>query len=395
MQNSLLLGFYFVTTFGSSLSSIAAFLSVENYFHSLLLLGITLSARSFASAVFSSSAAKIILKLGLRNCFLYSQVFGCISLIILSLGFVYKNVGLMLLGIILTGLPATFVAILLTSYLRLSHKVDSHYRKASAKREIVLSCALLASSLLAPLFLWWFTLHAVFMIDGLSYMIGFLLILKLDSFVYNGNQACKNENINKTKTFPRLSSDTLDFFLKSSCALMLAGLLPLAASSSQLEISSKLPMVIREWLWLVEDITAMASSLVYMLLIRYQSSRLFVPLIMMNGVYLLLPLVFTQSKILSISVILINSFLIDFSFKKFRDDYVISAENNITLIQKYSAITQMQRNFILFLSPILLSGLFNFISFRMSMLLLCLVQFLICNISKFIVINRKYVRDSI
>ena len=86
LQNRLIL-FFFVTSLGSALSSIATFLSIEHYFESLILLGIALSVRTLASAVFSAFSNDIIHRLGLAQSLLASQIFGCLSLAVLFLGF--------------------------------------------------------------------------------------------------------------------------------------------------------------------------------------------------------------------------------------------------------------------------------------------------------------------
>ena len=370
LQNRLIL-FFFVTSLGSALSSVAAFLSIENFFNSLIFLGIALSVRTLASALFSYISNNVIQKLGLHLSLLISQLFGCLALVVLFFGFYFNIFALTILGIILTGLPATFVAILLSIILRVSSENSDTFRKYSGRRELVFGIAMLLASLLAPLLLYKFSLNLVLLMDGFSYVCGFFLLTNLkltEQLAPNEN----NESIPLRKLFFS-SKSVSSFLLKTSASLLLAGLLPLLASSSSIEFTANMPVLMRQWLWAIEDVTAISASLIYLIFTVLRRQKWFESLVMLSGIWLLIPLLFSGNTSIVIAAIVI-CLLTDFSGQKFRDDLVISAGDDAHLIKAYSAIAQLQRNFIFFLSPLLLTFLLTYANTTACVAILFLIQ---------------------
>ena len=369
LQNRLIL-FFFVTSLGSALSSIASFLSIENYFRSLFFLGLALSVRTFASATFSYISNSIIHKFGLRKCLLLSQIFGCLALLVLYAGFHFNNFSLTLLGIMLTGLPSTFASILLTILLRVSSQDSANFRKYSGKRELVFGVAMLAASIMTPILLYKFSINTVLLIDVVSYIFGILLIINL-SF----NEQAQLDS-SETAGLGRLiftSQPISTFMLKTSAALILAGLLPLLAASGSISFTADMPILLRQWLWSIEDITAISASLMYLIFTILRAQTWFEELLMLSGIWLIVPLLYLSNVSVVISAIII-CLLTDFSGQKFRDDLIISAGDNQKLIKAYSAISQFQRNFIFFLSPIILTILFTFTNIITTVIALICIQ---------------------
>lgn len=362
LQNRLIL-FFFVTSFGSALSSIATFLSIEHYFQSLILLGIALSVRTLASAVFSAFSNDIIQRLGLVWSLLVSQIFGCLALAILFLGFHIDSFMITIFGIVLTGLPSTFVAILITIVLRISSDNSELFRKYSGRRELVFGIAMLLSSILAPVLLWKFNLNFILLIDSVSYITGFILLL---NFKLN-KQSPEVEDKKPQRLVPLLlaSTNAQEYMLKTSASLLLAGLLPLLASSAKIQFTMDMPILLRQWLWSIEDITAISASMIYLFLSIIRKHKLFDAVVMLSGAWLLIPILFTHHYSIIISAVII-CLLTDLSGQKFRDDLIVSAGKNSGLIKSYSALSLFQRNFIFFISPILLSVLLTFATVPIS-----------------------------
>ena len=373
LQNRLIL-FFFVTSLGTALSSIASFLSVEKYFQSLILLGFALSIRTLASAVFSYFANDIIQKLGLVRSLLVSQIFGCTALIVLFLGFHFDTFIITILGIVLTGLPSTFVAILISIILRISSDNSELFRKYSGRRELVFGIAMLISSILAPILLWKFSLNFVLLVDVISYLIGFSLIIKLKI-----NERAPDEENNKPLPLRQLaltSRNAQDYLIKTSASLLLAGLLPLLASSGKIQFTMDLPVLVRQWLWSIEDITAISASMLYLLFAFLRKQKFFDIFVMLSGIWLVIPIIFAFNYSIIIAVVVI-CLLTDFSGQKFRDDLIISAGNDANLIKANSALSLFQRNFIFFISPILLSVLFTYSNITTCVVVILAIQLIL------------------
>jgi hypothetical protein len=371
LQNRLIL-FFFVTSLGSALSSIATFLSIEHYFQSLVLLGVALSVRTLASAIFSYYSNDIIQKLGLMRSLMASQVFGCLALAVLFLGFHFDSFVITIIGIILTGLPSTFVATLITIILRISAENSDLFRKYSGRRELVFGVAMLLSSILAPVLLWKYNLNFLLLVDSVSYIVGFVLLLNLN---LDKQATPEDEEKKPQRLVPLLlaSKHAKEYMLKTSASLLLAGLLPLLASSAQIQFTMDMPLLLRQWLWSIEDITAISASLIYLLLTMVRKHRFFDAVVMLSGVWLIIPIVSAHHYSIIISAVMI-CLLTDLSGQKFRDDLIVNAGNDSSLIKSYSALSLFQRNFIFFISPILLSILIAYTSVWISVGIIVFMQ---------------------
>lgn len=370
LQNRLLL-FCFITSLGSALSSIASFLSIEHYFHSIILLSLALGAKTLSSAAFSYFVEKIIRKTGLRYSLLVSQVSGLLALVVLFLGFFFNSFAVTILGIMLTGIPSVFVSILITISLKVISEHDGMFRLYSGRRELLIGISLLLASILTPLLFLRYKLNTIFFIDALSYLFCIVLILKTNIRYDNVSNSKKS-----TLSFKLLftsSKEVQEFMLKTSGALLLAGMLPLLASSSKIEFTRYMPTVLRQWLWSIEDITAISASIFYLLFYALKSRKMIEAVLMLSSVWLIIPL-FLENNISIIASVVILCVLIDYSAQKFKDDLIISANNNIELINFYSAISQFQRNFLFFVSPILISLLLTYTSTYCCVLVLFLIQ---------------------
>lgn len=370
LQNRLML-FYFVTALGSALSGTASFLSLENFFHSLIFLGFALSARTFASASFSYIANHLIHRFGLHACLLFSQLFGCLSLAVLYVGFNFHQFSITIMGIVLAGIPFAFVSILLNVILRISSEDHKIFRKYSGRRELVFGIAMLLSSLLAPLLLYKYNLNIVLLVDAISYFLGILLIANL-TIKGQADLDAKNKPVSLRKLISS-SRPAQAFFFKTSAALLLAGLLPLLASSGKIAFTEHMPVLMRQWLWAIEDVTAISASLVYLIFSILQTQKRFEDFLMLSAVFLIIPLLYLSNESVILTIVVI-CLLTDFANQKFRDDLIVSAGQNTDLIHAHSALAQFQRNFIFFLSPLILTLLFTYTNIVVSVVILISMQ---------------------
>ncbi|MBV9575782.1 MAG: hypothetical protein JO149_04085 [Gammaproteobacteria bacterium] len=389
LQSKLII-FLFVTSFGSALSSIATFISIESYFNSLIFLGVALSIRTFASALFSYYSNHIIQRLGLSNSLFASQIFGCMALFVLLFGFYYNNFGITILGIVLTGLPSSLVSILLTIILRISAKNQELFRKYSARRELFFGIAMLLASIFSPLLLMKFNLNTVLSLDIVSYIAGIFILTKINIvqlFLENDD-----EKIIKLEKIAFSSAITRSFMIKTSASLILAGLLPLLASSGKIEFTMDMPLLFRQWLWAIEDVTAIFASLIYLIFVILWHQKWFDAILMLSGIWLAIPTIFTNTYTVIIALISI-CILTDYSGQKFRDDLIVSAKNDSNLIKAYSALAQFQRNFIYFISPIFLSILFTYTNCLISLFFIISIQIIFYITYKFK--NKKIVKMKI
>lgn len=385
MQNRLIL-FFFVTSLGSALSSVASFLSVENLFQSLIVLGVALSARTLASAIFSYVANSVIQRFGLYTSLIVSQLFGFAALAVLYWGFSSGYFMIVLLGVMLTGLPTAFVGILLTIILRVTSKGSDEFRKYSGKRELVFGMGMLLASVIAPLLLYRFSLNTVLLMDAISYILGLMLILRLN---LDAHVPPEGEHVRlPLRRLLGKSQPVNAFLLKTSASLLLAGLLPLLASSGKIEFTADMPVIFRQWLWAIEDVTAISASLMYLIFSALRGQKWFNGLVMFSGAWLLVPIIFPGNIGIVIAAVII-CLLTDFSGQKFRDDLVIGAGNDSQLIRAYSSLAQLQRNFIFFISPILLTVLLSTYSTIITFFVIVIIQ-----LSLFAA-YKVYIKDSV
>lgn len=365
-----LLLFFFITYAGSALSSIATFLSIEQYFGKLTYLGLALSLRTAVVFVFSYKAGAIIECLGTKAAFFVSQAVGLLALTVLGFGIFLVNLPLTLTGVMLAGIPTTFVVILMTSTLRIATDTDDDFRKFSGAREMISGAAMLSAAILAPLLLLKFSILIVLTIDAVTYIVGLIILVFLkiedertDSFAAKPKsqwEVFKNEN-------------TWKYIWSTGGALILAGLVPLFASSGQIEISAILPPLFREWMWGIEGAMVLSASSMYVWIRSALDVRPFKLLLSLNALSLLaIGLLPTPVTVVlgTLFISLSNSL----AFQKFRDDYVISAGRSPDDIRAFTSMSLVQKNVVLAVSPLLLSGLLSRFSLIQSALILVVYQ---------------------
>lgn len=337
------------------MSSIASFLSIESIFSSTTLLAFALSLKTLASAVFSFKAERLIKILGLRNSFLYSQLFGCASLCVLYYGFKESNVILTMCGIMLNSLPGVLVAILLTIIIRTNSANDNCYRGLSAKREIIAAVVLLIASICAPLLLWCYNLNYALAIDFVSYSLGLLLLINFKLNLNNTIEPKQTQTINNNQKIEIFkSSHTWTFILQTIASLALIGLIPMIASSSKLPLAANLNDHLREFLWISEAITALLASTIYFYIKNKINSEIFKCSLMLSSIFLFCFSINSSIYTLLIFCTII-SLITSLSFMKFRDDYVLSAKNNGIYVIHYSSFSFFQKNIMSFISPLVIS----------------------------------------
>lgn len=345
--------FYFTTALGSAVSSIASFISIETAFKSITLLASALSLKTFVSAIFSYKSESIIKIIGIRKSFIYSQLFGCVSLVILYFGFKETNLIFTFTGIVFCSLPGALVAILLTILIKTNSTNDSMYRLLSAKREIIGAIVLLIASLFTPVLLWAFNLYYALIFDLSSYILGLFLLFTLKFDINISIETKPAINNNEMQDIFK-SPFTWTFILQTTAALALIGLIPMLASSSRLPFSSQLNTHLREFLWTSEAITALVASTLYLYTRDKINGVIIKCLLMCSSIFLLL---FNKNSSIYITLLYCTliSLITSLSFMKFRDDYILTAQHHNEKIRLYSSFSVFQKNFIQFISPLAIS----------------------------------------
>lgn len=378
-----LVSFYFITSIGSALSSIAVYLSIDNYFRSLVLLSIALSAKTVASAFASYISKSLIDKFSNLSIILFiSQAFGLVSLLVIYFGFKEESYSILLLGVILTGFPGSVISIVMTiSFKKISNE-NKVFRKASGIREIAFNFAMLLSVLLAPVLLYYYSVSFLLLIDAISYFVALLLLfyksLNLEMKSYNVPESETVKQTGLIKLFFKSKSVQV-FFFKINAAMLLVGLLPLLSASNHFDLTSHMPVILRQWLWVIEDIAAMLAGFLYLKYGSRHHRSGFIFILQLNAIFLVFTLVSKDYIIVSLALTLIY-FSIYYAFQKFRDDFLVELPKNSPLVNAHAALSQLIRSIAYTVSPLLmglLAGYLNYIEYVFVILAIQLMLYLL------------------
>lgn len=374
------LGFFIFATLGSALASLGAFLSIETYFHSIKYLGMALSLRTLSSCLFGFNATSLIQKLGLKNSFFVSQFIAFFSLAVLFTGFYYHQFYIVLLGLILIGLPITFSTILLTITFKMASSENNIYRKYSGSRELIFGIARLCACLLAPLLLFKFNLDVILTICCLLFVISGMFLL--------GVHLRNLTEEHSSKPVLRISSlissrNTWIYVCQTTASFLLAALIPILASSNNISFTQHLPPLLRQSLWAIESITMILASAFYLLANQFRNNNLVKTVLMLNGFLLTLILLSTSPAMIMLVVTLISISMM-LSFYIFRDDYVITADNDAGLLGAHAAFSAVQKDFIYSISPVLLAYLLTNYFLQDVIVIVLVIQFTFFIITKYL-----------
>lgn len=374
--------FFFITSFGTALSGVGAFLSLESTFNNLIFLGLALSLKTFGAAILSFFSNRIISRIGLFPSLKLTQLFGCLALLVLYLGFKNTNIELTLFGMVLTGFPGALSSILMTTLLRLSSDNEVLFRKFSGRRELVCGIAFFMASLLSPILLYFYNLNLILGIDLVTYLVGFLLIKNIQPI----QQSEVFKQVRDRSLFKIIlkSTDAKKYILKINGSLLLVGLLPLLAASKSISLTADFPILFRQWLWLIEDVTAVISSLLYVTFLYLIKKKYIDELLMINSVWLFFPIFFGENRILVVIFLFLICLILELSGQIYRDNLIIGANNDTNLIASYSAISVFQKNFVYCISPLILSVVFSIKNTPISVLALFMIQITFWVFQKFI-----------
>lgn len=310
-----------------------------------------------------------------------------LSLILLSLSFNHQSFSLALIGIMASSIPLTFILILMTITLKLASESDEEYRKQSGIRELLLGIGLFLAATTTPFLLLNFSINVVFSVSGILFALGTLLIflIKIDKFKTPDKDETGFSPDVKTNIFHYRA--TWVYIIKTSSSLILASFVPLIASSTQIHLTESLAPTLRELLWSVESAVIILSAIFYVTFKANRNKPWFQLILCINSPILFIALI--SNSYLSILVAAIGiSLLVYLSFQQFRDDYILAADKNFELITNFSAFSMLQRNFIFFISPLVVGLLFDKVGFVYSIVCIALFQFIICLLS-FIAFGKK------
>lgn len=371
--------FLFITSLGSSLSSLASFFNIDSYFHGIFSVGLALSVKTFAASVFSYKAHILIKKIGLYWAFIFSQVFGCISILVLLIGFYFHSFPIVIIGVTLTGIPMALLAILVTIAIKLTTDNELSYRKHSGTREFITGLSMLIAAFLVPMLLIKIDLYNILLLDLLSFLIGIIIIkVRLSNLpIYSKTEFFIDSNIFYSK-------ETWAFIIKVSASLLLTAIVPIFASSSHVLLTKDIPLMVKQWIWVIDAVTLMFSSFIYILLKDIKSNKLYEFIITVNGILLIIFLTEINTIKIFFGLVLI-SFSSSISFLKFRDDYILRAGKDLNCVASYASLSTLQKNFIQFLSPIILTILFTRCQIAMIIIVVLFIQILGYTIGNYVI----------
>ena len=369
-----MLSFFLVTSIGYSITSIATFLSIETVFHSIRYLGMTLSLRTLFSCLLGYKANHLIQKINIKNLFILSQVFGLISVISIYLGFYFHTFSIVFFGIILIGLPTTLTTILLSITLRLSSECSIMFRKYSGSRELVFGASRLLACLAAPLILLKANISYIIFFNLVTYSIGLMFFVSLDLKRFINEKIA--DSVIKINALILKSKDTWRFACQTLASISLIALVPLLASSDNISLTQDLSPLLRQSLWSVEALTMIFGSVIYLVAKKLRELESVKVILMLNSVFLFLFLYFKQPYMV-VGIVMLISVLMMLSFYIFRDDYVISAGENIRLIEAHSAFSAIMKDLICSVSPVMLSYVFTKFTMDIAIWMLLTIQFIL------------------
>lgn len=344
---------FFITGLGSSLSSIASFLSIGSFFSNIFYISIALSLKTLAAAIFSYKAKSLINKFGVRKSYILSQVFGCFAVAVIAYGFWMHNFLIVVIGIMFSSIPGALISILLTFTLKTIASNNSQFRKDSGRRESIAGLSFFIAALLSPLLLIKLNIYMVLALDVLSFIVGTLLLQRV-SFV---SAAINSSDPEVLEYRIYKSKETWIFMIQMFSSLLLVSIVPIFASSSDIQFTKYLPTIIRQWIWGVDALMLVLASLIYLIAKNIKTYPTLEFIVLCNGSLLLLLL--TNMHSITLVVLLGISLFSTISFLQLRDDYILSAGDNKQLIASYSGLSMLQKNLVYFLSPLILSTLFN------------------------------------
>jgi hypothetical protein len=371
--------FYLITTFGTVLSSIATFLSIETYFHSTYYLVLALSFKTLAACLFSWKANYLIKKIGVNNAFKLSQLLGCLILVVLFVGFKTNNFSVVNIGIMLISLPSTLAAILMTIALKVTSSADEHYVRGSANRELVVGVASLMGAFLSPILLYITNIYIVLLVDFMTYILGYFLILRVKiaetSKIDDSNSLVPVLDAQLAK-----ARGTFNFICKTSASLLLVSFIPLIAASNHIDLTKDIPEIVRQSTWVVDFLTAIVAGFIYLNWSFIKKSLAIKNVLVLNSL-VFIALLFYKNIYIILIVSLFISFTSYLSFQRFRDEYIICAGDNHDRIRIYSSFSIFQRNFIFFISPLLMGPMLTNLSLVWVFIISLLIQLFIYTVN--------------
>lgn len=366
-QNQLFV-FFAITIFGSVLTSITCFVQIIPYFHSVSKLAWVLSLNTLFMAVYATFCGFLLRRIGVKRLFIITQMIGAIGVGILIFAFFNKSFALIILAIAFTGFTASNIQSLMTITLKQISYDEVTFRKASGSREMLFGFLRLAGGLLAPALLIFLNVYYVFCVDLLTYIISIIFLTKL---VFPTLPMQKESN---SKTFQNLlTPESVRFFVFTSAAMLLIGLIPMLASAGHFSVTEPLPIYLRQSIWSIDGLTMMLGSMFYVVFKNFKYNKIILLLLTANALYL--AIVTPQNATYTIiPVLIVMSFVLYLAFAKFRDDYVLSANQNLQLVVSYSAISTMQRNIMCFISPLILAFLLTHYNWHIFVMIILGIQ---------------------
>lgn len=342
---SIRLLFYFlaVTSFGSNLSALATFLTIESSFGSNLYIAQALAAKTIVMLFASYLAPALLASLEEKGALILSQLAGLVSIIGIFCGFYFAAPYVVIASVGLTGLPLTWLNVAVISELRQLND-EQNFVRHSAHRTKLLGIIFLISALIAPLALKSFGLNAILAFDALTFIVSALILIFLPNFEKPHVEI--KPKLNVVLEFAR-SVHSKAFLIPMIALTLFSGLIPLSASSTSFSFSQGWSGAVRGQLWSLEAIAMILVGLIYP---RVPHKQKFFALTMVSSL-ILLPYVIYPSATIGYALLGLYSLGCMLGFQFYRDQMVIQSGPDA---RKAAAFSEFIRSILLAASPLLL-----------------------------------------
>ena len=350
--------FFAATFLGSCLTAIASMLQVDAVFHSIGLVAVALSLKTLFLMLVGLGAPRMILSLGLRRSLWLAQLSGVAFLGLLWAGFASGSFPLTLLGIFLSSAPSVLLNVVNASLFRLLSSRQEGFRSLQGSQQTLAGLCFIAASVAVPLLMNRLGFGAVVLIDAATYAIGaWFLRSKISGWI----ETVETQEGPAAAAAPEASAPlwrgpgAAEFALLSAAAYLLIGMGPLISSSTRSLWAEGLSAAPHGLLWTVEALAAFLSGLIYRSYAKNARLQAALALPVPLGL-LLIPLVRARTPFwiglwlgsLSLSMAL--------RYMKTRDDFLLRFSTKAASVRA-SASVGIWANFIMFLSPLLLTPL--------------------------------------
>jgi MFS family permease len=368
--------FFFFTTLGSVLTTIACFLTAEETFKLSYVLPAALSIKTLSSVIFASKITHLFEKWDLKISLLFSEFMGIISIASLFAGIKLQSPYLFLTGIGFSMLPSIGLRNSFITLIRLTEESHREFKKKSGKMQSLIGMAFLISTVMAPTLLKFIGIYNILIIDLISF-IAMLVFIFFSELSFNSQAQDKKPTETKTISFSLKTKVMVGVFAIS----VLSGLLPIAASSNKDMLNISLDTFYRDYIWTVEALIMIFTGQMYAFLNEHKVSKYTYYLSYISCCFVFALLSISSTSVMFFITLIFITLVSNFGFIYFRDHLIVNSEKSLGVTSRMTALGQMGRSLAMAVSPIIISYVLTnhsqsfFIIFITVQLLLSLIYF--------------------